>query len=94
MNRWLQEHREEILDLAAQHGARTVRVFGSMVRDEANEESDVDLLIELEEGRSLFDIAAMKLDLEERLRRPFDILTEPALHWFIRDRILQEAEWL
>lgn len=94
MNRWLEQHRSDILSLAAQHGARNVRVFGSMARDEAAEDSDVDLLIEMEEGRSLLDIAILKVDLEERLHRSFDIVTEPALHWFIRDRVLREAESL
>ncbi|MGD0947396.1 MAG: nucleotidyltransferase family protein [Candidatus Binatia bacterium] len=92
MNRWLQQHRDEILALAAQHGARNVRVFGSMAREDAQTESDVDLLIEMEEGRSLLDLATLKVDLEERLDRSFDIVTEPALHWFIRDRVLKEAE--
>jgi predicted nucleotidyltransferase len=94
MNHWLQQHRTDILSLAAQHGARNVRVFGSIARDEAEENSDVDLLIEMEEGRSLLDIAILKVDLEERLHRSFDIVTEPALHWFIRDRVLREAESL
>lgn len=92
MNRWLEQHRHDILSLAARHGAHNVRVFGSMARDEAADDSDVDLLIDMDEGRSLLDIAAMKMDLEEALKRPFDIVTVPALHWFIRDRVLREAE--
>jgi predicted nucleotidyltransferase len=94
MNRWLDNHREEILSLAAKHGARKVRVFGSMARDEAREDSDVDLLVEFEPGRSLFDQAGLLLDLRETLHREFDIATEQSLHWFIRDQILKEAKLL
>jgi len=92
MTRWLDEHREEILSLAARHGARKVRVFGSMARGDAREDSDVDLLVEFEAGRSLFDQAGLLLDLRENLHREFDIVTEQSLHWFIRDKILQEAK--
>ena len=54
----LKEKREEILRLAAKHGARNVRVFGSVARGEADEQSDIDLLVDMEPGRSLLDHAA------------------------------------
>ncbi len=62
-----------------------------MARNEAREDSDVDLLVEFEPGRSLLDQVDLRLDLQEQLHRQFDIVTEPGLHWFIRDRILKEA---
>ena len=83
--------REAILRTAREHGARNVRVFGSVVRDEAGAESDVDVLVELEEGRSLIDHVALKQDLEDMLGCAVDVVTEGALHRLVRDHILQEA---
>lgn len=65
LERLLKEKREEILRIAAKHGARNVRVFGSVARGEAGEGSDVDLLVEFEPGRSLLDQAILVADLEE-----------------------------
>jgi hypothetical protein len=90
----LDEKREEILRLAAKHGARNVRVFGSVARGEAGPESDLDLLVEFEPRRSLLDHVALKQDLEDLLGRTVDVVSEKALHWFIRDRVLGEARTL
>jgi predicted nucleotidyltransferase len=87
----LASRREEILRIAAKHGAHNVRVFGSVARGEAGENSDVDLLVELEQGRSLLDQAGMVLDLEELLGRKVDVVTEEGLYWLLRRRILKEA---
>jgi predicted nucleotidyltransferase len=83
--------RSEILRLAQRHGARNVRVFGSVARGEANEGSDLDLLVEWEGGRSLLDHAALVQDLQELLGLQVHVGTEKALHWYVRDRILREA---
>lgn len=83
--------REEILRLAAEHGARNVRVFGSVVRGESGEGSDVDVLVELGEERSLLDHIALKQDLEDLLGVEVDVVTEGGLHRLLRDRILAEA---
>lgn len=72
----LQEKREEILRIAAEHGARNIRVFGSAVRGEAGPESDIDFLIELEPGRSLLDHVALLQDLEDILGRKVDVVTD------------------
>ena len=77
--------------IATEHGAHNVRVFGSLARGEDSPGSDVDILIELEPGRSLLDIVAIKQDLEDLLARKVDVVTEAALSPYIRDRILQEA---
>jgi predicted nucleotidyltransferase len=87
----IREKREEILALAEKHGARNVRIFGSAARGEAGPESDVDFLIEIDAGRSLLDHVALWQDLEELLGRKVDVVTDTALHWYIRDRILKEA---
>ena len=87
----LREKRDEILRICAKHGARNVRVFGSVVRGEAGEDSDVDLLVEFEPGRSLLDQAGLVLDLEELLGRKVDVVTERGLYWLLRRRILKEA---
>jgi len=87
----LQDKREAILSLAAQHGARNVRVFGSAARGDAGPDSDVDFLVDLEPRRSLLDLGGLLMDLKELLGREVDVVTEPGLHWYIRDRILREA---
>ncbi len=90
----LKEKREEILRIAAKHGARNVRVFGSVARGEADEQSDIDFLVEFEPGRSLLDHAALVLELEELLGRKVDVVTEGGLYWLLRRRILKEARAL
>ncbi len=90
----VKSRRAEILRVAAQHGAHNIRVFGSVARGEAGEESDVDLLVDLEPGRSGLDQAGLILDLEELLGRPVDVVTEAGLYWLLRRRILKEARAL
>lgn len=87
----VQDRRDEILRVAAEHGAHSVRVFGSVAHGEAREASDVDLLVELEPGRSLLDLVALQLDLEELLGTSVDVLTEGGLYWLLRRRIVAEA---
>jgi hypothetical protein len=88
----IDKQRNQILAIAAKYGAGNVRVFGSVARGEANDQSDVDFLVDLEEGRSLFDLGGLLMDLQTLLCRKVDIVTEKGLHWYIRDRILQEAK--
>jgi len=88
----LSERRQQILAIAAKYGAYNVRVFGSVARGMADETSDVDFLVDLEEGRSLFDLGGLLMDLQDMLERKVDVVTEKALHWYIRDRILEEAK--
>jgi uncharacterized protein len=83
--------REAILRIAAQHGGRNVRVFGSFSRGEARPDSDIDLLVDLEPDRTLLDQIALWQDLEDLLGRRVDVVTPDALHWLIRDRVLAEA---
>ena len=87
----LQRYRTEILDLAVRHGARNVRVFGSLARGEGAKGSDLDLLVTLGEERSLLDLVGLKQDLEDLVHRPVDVVTEQALSPYLRERVLSEA---
>jgi hypothetical protein len=87
----LREKREEILRIAARHGACRVRLFGSVARGDADPQSDVDVLVDFERGRSLFDHAALMLELEALLGCKVDVVTERGLRDRIRDRVLKEA---
>lgn len=88
----LQERREEIIAVAAKHGAYNVRIFGSVARHEADSASDLDLLVEMmEPGRSLFDLGGLLMDLQELLGCRVDVVTERGLRGRIRERVLKEA---
>jgi predicted nucleotidyltransferase len=87
----IKEKREEILRIAARHGARNVRIFGSVARGEADGDSDIDFLVEMEPGRSLLDMGGFLMDLEALLNRSVDVVTERGLKKRIRDRVLKEA---
>ena len=91
INELLKEKRETILRIAAQHGARNVRVFGSAARGEADEESDIDLLVEMEIGRSLLDHAALWVELQEVLGRRVDVVSDRGIKARIRERVLRKA---
>ena len=83
--------RDEILKLAARRGAKNVRVFGSVATGDSDERSDVDFLVEMEPGRTLFDLSGLWLDLEAVLHTPVDVVTEKGLRPRVRERILAEA---
>jgi hypothetical protein len=87
----LRTHRDQILAIAERHGASNVRVFGSVARGEARPDSDVDILVDLELGRSLFDHAQLQIDLEALLGRKVDVVSARGLRSHLRDRVLQEA---
>ena len=87
----VKEKREEILKVAARRGATNVRLFGSLIHGEEKEGSDVDLLVEMEEGRSLLDLSHLLQDMEELLGCPVHVVEPEALHWSIRESILAEA---
>lgn len=91
LDRLLEVKRGEILRIAAEHGAREVRVFGSVARGEADGESDIDFLVELETGRSLMDLGGLQMELESLLGRRVDVVTARGLKARIRERVLREA---
>ena len=87
----IRSKRDEILRIAAKHGVKRIAVFGSVVRNEAREDSDIDFLIEPGPRTTPWFPAGLMLDLEELLGRKVDVVTEKALHWYIRERVLKEA---
>ncbi|MGH2789337.1 MAG: nucleotidyltransferase family protein [Actinomycetota bacterium] len=91
LERLLRAKREAILELAANNGANRVRVFGSVSRGEAGEDSDVDFLVEFDEDRSLLDHSRLILDLEKLLGRRVHVVTLGSLHRVIRDQVVAEA---
>jgi hypothetical protein len=91
MDRRIQAKRGEILRIAEKHGARNVRVFGSAARGETGPDSDVDFLVAVQPEHSPWLPAGLILDLERLLGCEVDVVTEEALHWYIHDRVLQEA---
>ena len=87
----IQQRRSEILRLAEKHGARNVRLFGSVVHGENDPTSDLDVLVQFDDDRSLMDNVALKQALEDLLGCRIDVVEDQALHRELRDRILSEA---
>jgi uncharacterized protein len=90
-NLLLQSKRQEIIRIAARHGATNLRVFGSVARGEARPDSDVDFLVTLEANRSLLDLARLLRALEDLLNCPVDVVTEAGLRPRLRSQVLKEA---
>ena len=90
----IMDRREEILRIAAKHGASNVRVFGSVARGQATEGSDLDILVHLRDDCSLLDHVALMQDLEDLLGCKVDVVEDVALHRELRDRVLAEAKAL
>ena len=87
----LRSHRNAILQAAARYGVRNIRVFGSVARGDATAGSDIDLLVELESGRSLIDRIAFMQEMEQLLGQKVDVVNERALHHLIRDKVMREV---
>ena len=91
INQLLNSNREEILRICAKHGALNVRVFGSMARGDDDPDSDVDLLVDVGDEHSPWFPGGLIMDLQDLLGCKVDMVTEDALHWYIRDRVMKEA---
>ena len=87
----LRHRRQEILDIAARHGARDIRVFGSVARGDANELSDLDLIVRFDPTRSLFDHGGLIVDLEELLGIKVDVISEGGMRERFRSHVMSEA---
>ncbi|MDI6710907.1 MAG: nucleotidyltransferase family protein [Bacillota bacterium] len=86
----IEDAKERMIPVLKRHDVRRAAVFGSLARGEAGEQSDVDLLVELAEGKTLFDLGALKLDLEDALGRRVDLLTYGGIHPLFEKRVLAE----
>ncbi len=91
INEFIKARRKEILDIAKKHGAKTIRLFGSLARGNGGKDSDVDLLVSMQPGSSLLDIIAIKQDIEDLLKRKVDVVTTDSLSPYIREEILKQA---
>ena len=91
ISKLLQEKREEILAIANNHGAYNVRIFGSTIRNEANENSDVDILVSFERGRTLIDLVSLNDELEALLGKKVQVVTDGGIPPYLKDTILSEA---
>ncbi len=92
MHSLIEQHRTEILAIAARHGIRDVRVFGSMARGDADETSDLDLLVSLPPQRTGLSLGALLMEVQDLLQRRVEVVTEKSLHPALRERIMQEAQ--
>ena len=87
----LRERRDEIVEVARARGASRVRVFGSVVRGDAGDDSDIDFLVDLEPGRSLLDLGGLLMDIRDLLDRDVDVVTEGGLRPRVAERVLADA---
>jgi predicted nucleotidyltransferase len=87
----LREKRSEIIELARARGASHLRVFGSVARGEAGDGSDIDFIVDLEPGRSLFDLGGLLMDLRDLLQRDVDVVSERSLRPRVAERVLADA---
>ena len=92
MHPLIENNRAEILALAERHGVRDVRVFGSMVRGDTDDTSDVDLLVSLPPDKTGLALGGLLMDVQDLLQRRVDVVTEGGLHPALRDRVLREAQ--
>jgi len=90
VNQLLQSKRQEIMKIAARHGATNVHVFGSVARGEARSDCDIDFLVNLEANRSLLDLARLLRELQALLNCPVDVVTEAGLRPRLRPQVLKE----
>ncbi len=91
LNKLLQEKREDILRIAKEYGASNIRIFGSVARGESDAKSDIDLLVDLEQGRNLMDLGGLLMDLQDLLDHKVDVATEEILRAHIREPVLKEV---
>ncbi len=92
MNDQVEKIKKAISTVLRDYGVKKASLFGSVVRGDATEESDIDILVEFEGRKSLLDLAGLKLDLQDVLKKKVDVLTYKSLHPLLKDRILSEQE--
>lgn len=88
----IEDIKSEVLPVLKKHDVSRASLFGSVVRGEAREDSDIDILVEFKGRKSLLDLAGLKIELEELVGKRIDVLTYDSLHPLLKDRILSEQE--
>lgn len=91
MNKLIADNQIAITTFAKQHGVKTICLFGSMAKDDISDTSDVDFLVELEQGRDLFDLGELLIDLQVLLKRKVDLVTKDSLHPRLYSQVVNEA---
>ena len=87
----LKQKRDKIYSIASKYGANHIRIFGSVAAGKTRPDSDIDFLVDLSPGRSLFDLGGLLMDLHNLLGCEVDVVTEAGLRPRIRNRVLKEA---
>jgi len=87
-NNQISEIKEIIVKVLKKNNVKKAAIFGSIIRGEATKESDIDLLIEFEGRKSLLDLAGLRLELQELLKKRVDVITYKSLHPLLKDKIL------
>lgn len=90
----IRSKKSDILAIATRHGAKNVRVFGSVARGEDTDTSDVDLLVSMEKNRTLYDLIGLQQEIQDILNRNVDVLTDRSINRYLQAQILQEATLL
>jgi len=90
MNSQIDKYKDLILEILKKHDVKRASLFGSIVRKEMTSESDIDLLVEFLGDKSLLDLVRLQIELEEKLKRKFDVLTYNSIHPLLKDQILSE----
>ena len=88
----LEEIKVKIIPVLRRYDVRKAAIFGSFVKGEERKDSDIDILIEFKGEKSLLDLAGLKIELQEILKRKVDVLTYNSLHPLLKDKILQEQK--
>jgi predicted nucleotidyltransferase len=88
----IEDFNRQIIPVLKRFGVKRASLFGSSARGEDREDSDIDILVEFEVGKSLLDLAGLKIELEEVLGRRVDLLTFKSLHPLLKDKILKEQK--
>ena len=91
MHPLIEKNRKQILRLARENGVTSVRIFGSMARGDSSPDSDVDFLVDLEEGKSGLALGGFLMDVSELLHKRVDVVTEKSLHPRLHDKVINEA---
>ena len=87
----LREYKPDIISIASKYGAEDIRVFGSTATNSAHNGSDIDFLVKLKPGTSLFDLGGLYVELKDLLGCEVDIVTEGAISKYLKDDILKSA---